>query len=62
MTDPQAARAAMDAAMDAAWDRIAEQNRRRLTFVTEVDLLSPEAGKLPVGVPLQVSLRSSSGG
>lgn len=36
---------------------LAEKNRRRLSYVTEVDLLDDDARSLPVGIPLQVSPR-----
>lgn len=39
---------------------LAEQNRKRLSFVTEVDLVGSEAASLPVGIPVQVELLHDS--
>lgn len=36
---------------------LAEEDRQRLTYVTEVDLLDEAAVKLPVGIPVRVGLR-----
>lgn len=36
---------------------LAEEDRQRLTYVTEVDMPGAEAAKLPVGIPVRVGLR-----
>ena len=36
---------------------LAEEDRQRLTYVTQIDMLSEDASELPVGIPVQVALR-----
>lgn len=36
---------------------LSEQNRKRLSYVSEIDIVGGEARKLPVGIPVQVELR-----
>ena len=36
---------------------LAEEDRKRLSYVTEIDLLDQVAVDLPVGIPVQVSLK-----
>ena len=38
---------------------LSEENRSRLVFIAEIDLLDERAKQLPLGIPVQVSLRKS---
>ena len=40
---------------------LTEEDRGRLSYLAEVDLLSPEAESLPTGLPVTVTLAGGSG-